>query len=46
MKHILYVNKFEKLNLKKDSSLFLALSLMSLKKEVFILFEDDRGAIK
>jgi glutathione synthase len=41
MKHILYVNKFEKLNLKKDSSLFLALSLMSLKKEVFILFEDD-----
>lgn len=41
MKHIIYINKFEKLNLKKDTSLFLALSLMNLKKEVFLLFEDD-----
>jgi glutathione synthase len=41
MKHFVYINSFAKLNLKKDSSLFLALSMKELKKDVYLLFEED-----
>ncbi len=41
MKHILLINKLEQLNINKDSSLQLAITLYSMKKEVFILFTND-----
>jgi glutathione synthase len=41
MKHIIYIDPLEKLNLKKDSSLLLALSLLEKKVDVYILFEAD-----
>ena len=41
MAHIFYIDPLEKLNFKKDSSLFLALTLQQLKQEVVLLFEND-----
>ncbi|MCB9091756.1 MAG: hypothetical protein H6621_03495 [Halobacteriovoraceae bacterium] len=41
MRHIFYVDPFEKLNYKKDSSLMMALALKELKEEVYLLFDKD-----
>ena len=41
MRHILFINHLETLQIKKDSSLMMALTLKELGKEVFLLFEDD-----
>jgi glutathione synthase len=41
MKHILFIDPLEKLNIKKDSTLLLAESLKRLGHEVFLLFEND-----
>lgn len=41
MKHIIYMDPLEKLNLKKDSSLLLALSLQSKGFETYLLFKND-----
>lgn len=39
--HILFIDPLEKLSIKKDSSLLLALSLKKAGKKVFLLFEED-----
>lgn len=39
--HILLIDPLENLNLKKDSSLFLALTLKEMGKKVFLLFPPD-----
>ena len=41
MKHILFIDPLEKLSPKKDSTLLMALTLKSLGKEVYLLFEKD-----
>jgi glutathione synthase len=41
MKHIFFIDKISQLNLKKDSSLFMALSLKEKKQEVYLLFEEN-----
>lgn len=41
MKHILFIDPLEKLVVKKDSTLLLAISLQNLGHEVFLLFEKD-----
>jgi glutathione synthase len=41
MKHILFIDPIEKLNIKKDSSLMLALALRKEGHEVYLLFEKD-----
>lgn len=41
MKHIFFIDPLEKLNIKKDSSLMMALSLKEQGEEVFLLFEED-----
>ena len=41
MKHIIYIDPLEKLNLKKDSSLLLALTLKSQGFETYLLFKND-----
>ena len=41
MRHILFVDPIEKLNIKKDSSLMIGLSLKELGHEVYLLFEKD-----
>jgi glutathione synthase len=38
MKHILFIDPIEKLNIKKDSSLMLALALRKEGHEVYLLF--------
>jgi len=41
MKHLFFIDPIEKLNIKKDSSLYLAKSLEDLGQEVYLLFPDD-----
>ena len=41
MAQILFIDPIEKLNIKKDSSLMVALSFQALKEEVYLLFEKD-----
>jgi len=41
MAHIFFIDPLEKLNIKKDSTLMMALSFLSLKKECYLLFEKD-----
>jgi glutathione synthase len=41
MRHILFIDPIEKLNIKKDSSLMIGLSLMNQGDEVYLLFEKD-----
>lgn len=41
MRHILFINHLESLQIKKDSSLMMAQTLKEMGKEVFLLFEDD-----
>jgi glutathione synthase len=41
MRHILFIDPIEKLNIKKDSSLMIGLSLMNQGQEVYLLFEKD-----
>lgn len=41
MRHILFINHLESLQIKKDSSLMIALTLREMGKEVFLLFEED-----
>ena len=41
MRHLLFVDPIEKLNIKKDSSLMIGLSLMKQGDEVYLLFEKD-----
>ena len=41
MKHILFIDPIEKLNLKKDSSLMLATTMKQSGIEVYLLFEKD-----
>lgn len=41
MRHILFVDPIEKLNIKKDSSLMIGLSFMNQGDEAFLLFEKD-----
>ena len=41
MRHILFIDPIEKLNIKKDSSLMIGLSLMNQGHEVYLLFEKD-----
>lgn len=41
MKHIFFIDPLEKLNIKKDSSLMMALTMQSLGAEVYLLFEED-----
>ncbi len=41
MRHFLFVDPIEKLNIKKDSSLMIGLSLKELGHEVYLLFEKD-----
>jgi glutathione synthase len=41
MAQILFIDPLEKLNIKKDSTLMVALSFLSLNEEVYLLFEDE-----
>tara|TARA_B100001971_G_scaffold215192_1_gene259887 strand:- start:141628 stop:142584 length:957 start_codon:yes stop_codon:yes gene_type:complete len=41
MAQILFIDPIEKLNIKKDSTLMVALSFKSLNEEVYLLFEKD-----
>lgn len=41
MKHIFLIDPIEKLNIKKDSSLFWAISLQKMGHEVYLLFRKD-----
>ncbi len=41
MRHILFLNHLETLQIKKDSTLMMALTLKQMGKEVYLLFEDD-----
>ena len=41
MRHILFIDPIEKLNIKKDSTLMIGLSLMNQGHEVYLLFEKD-----
>lgn len=41
MKHLFYINELEKLNIKKDSSLFMALTLKKRGESVFLLLENE-----
>jgi glutathione synthase len=41
MRHILFINHLEALQIKKDSSLMIGLTLKELGKEVYLLFEED-----
>lgn len=41
MKHVFLINRLEKLNLKKDSSLFLAAQMKKMGHQVSLWFEDD-----
>jgi glutathione synthase len=41
MRHLLLIDPLEKLNIKKDSSLMLALTLKQQSEEVFLCFEQD-----
>lgn len=41
MAHILFIDPIEKLNMKKDSTLMMAISFQKLGKEVYLLFEED-----
>ncbi len=41
MKHFFYIDPIEKLNTKKDSSLFMALTLQDEGEEVYVLFDKD-----
>ena len=40
-RHIVFIDPIEKLNIKKDSSLLLALTLKQMSQKVVILFKDD-----
>ena len=41
MIHVFYIDPLAKLNIKKDSSLMMALSLKNRDKEAYLLFEED-----
>ena len=41
MRHILFIDPIEKLNIKKDSSLMIGLSFMKQGDEAYLLFEED-----
>ncbi len=41
MRHLIFIDPLEKLNIKKDSSLLLAHTFKELGKEVYIVFEKD-----
>ena len=41
MKHIIFIDSLDKLNLKKDSSLMLALTFQEAAEEVYLLFEQN-----
>lgn len=41
MRHIFFINQLEKLNIRKDSSLMMALSFKKRGEEVYLLFEND-----
>ncbi len=41
MKHILFIDEIERLNIKKDSSLLLALELQNAGYETFLMFKSD-----
>ncbi len=41
MRHILFIDPLDKLDIKKDSSLLMALALKDLGYDVFLLFPDD-----
>lgn len=41
MSHIFFIDPLDKLNIKKDSSLMMALSFKAVDEEVYILFEED-----
>lgn len=43
MRHIFYIDDLEKLNLKKDTTLFFALTLQNQGVECFVLFEKNLG---
>ena len=41
MAQILFIDPIEKLNVRKDSTLMVALSFQELREEVYLLFEKD-----